>query len=75
MSAEGLRQALAALGIECRVEARDKLAVIIPPKDGTKLNDIAVRRSALALIREHGFTHLALEIPDTPADNAAVSRD
>lgn len=75
MSAEGLRQALAALGIECTVEARDKLAVIISPAGGTRLDDVAVRRAALALIRDHGFTHLALEIPDGPNDHAAVSRD
>ena len=75
MSAESLRAALSALGIECTVEARDRLAVIVPTNGGAALRDPAARRSALALLSEHGFTHLALEIPDAPADDAIVSGD
>lgn len=75
MSAEGLQRALVALGIDCTVEARDKLAVIVPSGASINLRDASVRRAALALLGEHGFTHLALEIPDAPSSDAALSRD
>jgi hypothetical protein len=74
LSADGLQRALAALGIDCTVEARDKLAVIIPKHAGP-LREASVRRAALAMLGEHGFTHLALEIPDAPSEDAAFSRD
>lgn len=75
MSADGLQRALRALGIDCTVEARDKLAIIMPSEPGRDLSEISLRRSAIALLAEHGFTHVALEIPDSPAGDAALSRD
>ena len=75
MSADGLQRALRALGIDCTVEARDKLAIIVPSASARDFSEMALRRSALALLPDHGFTHLALEIPDTPGGDAALSRD
>lgn len=70
-----MQRALAELGIHCTVEARDNLAVIVRQHGASGLADPTVRRAALALLDEHGFTHLALEIPDAPGSDAAVSRD
>lgn len=75
MSADGLQRALRALGIDCTVEARDKLAIIVPGASARDFSEMALRRAAIALLAEHGFTHLAVEIPDTPAGDAALSRD
>ena len=75
MSAESLQRALRALGIDCVVEAHEKLAVIVPASEAIGLDDPTVRRAAIALLAEHGFTHLALEIPDSPRNDAAVSGD
>jgi hypothetical protein len=75
VSADGLQRALRALGIDCTIEARDKLAIIIPTASARDVGEMALRRSALALLAEHGFTHLALEITDTPAGDATLSRD
>ena len=75
MSAAGLERALAALGIDCTVEARDKLAIIIPRERAASLQDASLRRSAIALLSEHGFTHLALEIPDASTGHATLPGD
>ena len=74
MSAEGLQRALRAIGIDCTVEARDKLAIIVPGA-ATDFTENSLRRAAIAMLAEHGFSHLALEIPGTPDGNAALSRD
>ena len=75
MNVVPLEAALLARGIVCRVEQRERLAVIVPQGAVPWLEDPAVRREVLALVREHGFTHLALELVDEPAGNAAVHRD
>lgn len=75
MSAAGLERALSALGIDCTVESRDKLAIIVPRGHAARFEDASVRRAATALLREHGFTHLALEIPGPSADDASLSGD
>ena len=77
MSAASLQAALAALGIGCDVEAHDGLAVLVPRDDaGERLRDPAARRAALAILGEHGFTHLALELETgEPAGRAPVPRD
>jgi hypothetical protein len=60
---EALAAALAELGVPCRVETRANLAVIIADASAAaRLADGEVRRRALALAREQGFTHLALEL-------------
>ena len=56
-----LADALRAAGIQGRVEARQNLAVLLVG-DSTPLADAELRRRALTLAREHGFTHLAIEM-------------
>jgi hypothetical protein len=68
-------QALGALGIQCMVEGRGNLAVVIPAPGERALENAAVRRAALAALQSFGFTHAAVEpyeerepakTPDTP---------
>lgn len=75
MSADGLQRALRALGIDCTVEARDKLAIIVPAASMRDFSEMSLRRAAIALLAEHGFTHVALEIPEAPGGDAALPRD
>jgi hypothetical protein len=56
--------ALATLGIRCRVEARGNLAVVIPASDERAFEDDGIRRRAIAALRAHGFSHVALEAAD-----------
>ena len=61
--AEALAAALSQLGVPCRVETRGALAVIVADAAGAKrFGEAEVRQRALALARENGFTHLALEL-------------
>jgi len=62
VSAESLVVALGRVGVACTVEPRDRLAVIIPEGDLVALADEATRRQVLLLAREHGFTHVAVEL-------------
>ena len=55
-------------GLGCRVEVRDRLAVLIPHADAPPLS----REAVLRLAREEGFTHVALELDP---DGAALPRD
>lgn len=72
MSAESLEAALRAQGIDCVVEERERLAVIVPGPRGLDLSSAELRRRALALLPAHGFTHLALELlPARPPERAA----
>jgi hypothetical protein len=74
VSAESLEVALGRAGVTCTVESRDRLAVIVPAGDVAGLADDAVRRQVLLLAREHGFTHVAVElIGESPG--APVLRD
>ena len=75
MSAESLEAALRARGIACRVEARERLALLVPDGPLGPIEDAALRRDVVASLRDHGFTHLALELVDDPAGDAAVHRD
>ena len=77
MSAASLEAALATLGLRCEVEAHEGLAVLLPHDDaGARLQDPAVRHAALAILSEHGFTHLALELETgEPASRASLPRD
>lgn len=47
-------------GISCRVEARDRLAILIP--DAPAVLDREHRVRALQLAREDGFTHVTVEL-------------
>jgi hypothetical protein len=59
-------QALRALGVRCAVEARGNLAIVIPAPGERTLEDAAVRRAVVAVLRSYGFTHAAVEPPDEP---------
>ena len=80
-NARSLAQALAELGLVCALEARGKLVLLMPDQDSVaKLADESLRRSALALAKEHGFTHAAIELPNDrrradPDADAPVLRD
>lgn len=58
-----LESALAERGLVVRVERRAGLAVLIADQETVgRLGDAELRRTALALAREHGFTHVAIEL-------------
>lgn len=75
MSAESLRQALAALGIHGSVEARGALAILSVEGDIAQLRDPEMRARVLGLASEHGFTNLALEVSQPSGEGAALHRD
>lgn len=75
MSAESLEAALRAEGIDCVVEERERLAVIVPGPRGLDLSSVELRRRALALLPAHGFTHLALELLPPPPPERADGTD
>jgi hypothetical protein len=61
-----LTSRLAQHGFTCRIEARDRLAIIVAAPDF--LATAAVRGEVLRLAKEEGFTHVALELdPDGAA--------
>ena len=62
MSAAALEDALRAHGIDCSVEAREALAILIPKANGSELARDDRREIALRLGSEHGFTHVAVEL-------------
>jgi len=61
-----LVEALRAIGLDCRVDARDRMALIAVHQGSAALVDDALRGQVVALARAHGFTHVALDLP--PAD-------
>ena len=61
--AMALAAALRSAGIACEVEARAALALIVAsPAEVTRLAADDRRRGVLALARQHGFTHVAVEL-------------
>ena len=74
MSASSLTTVLRDAGIACEVEAWDGLAVISAESGHSRLGDENLRRRVLALAREHGFTHAAIELAG-PDHVAIVRRD
>ena len=72
MTIASLEEALGALGLPCTVEVRDRLAIVIPRGDVTVIEEAHRRREALRLAREHGFTHIALELTPSPESPAHV---
>jgi hypothetical protein len=61
--ATALAHALRAAGIACEVEARAALAlIVVSTADATRLAADDRRRQVLAVAREHGFTHVAVEL-------------
>lgn len=73
MKVEALAADLAALGIVCDVEARERLAVVRPMADPAQLIPVETRAAVLKAARLRGFTHVALEIGG--ADDAPLPRD
>jgi hypothetical protein len=74
--ADLLAAELAGIGVPCKVEPRAALAVLMVETGvAQKLADGELRRSALALAREQGFTHLAVELaPPAAGANATLPR-
>ena len=76
-----LAEGLSALGLTCAIEARGKLVLLMPDTATVaKLADEAVRRAALAMAKENGFTHAAIELPNdrrrvNPGADATLLRD
>ena len=61
--AAALAAALRGAGIVCEVEARAALAVIVASAaDASRVGGDDLRPRVLALAREHGFTHVAVEL-------------
>jgi hypothetical protein len=64
-NAAGLASAIAELGVQCSLEARGGLALLQPVKESVAaLQSPETRRAVLALARTHGFTHVAIELPN-----------
>ena len=69
--APGFEAALAGAGLVCAVEARGRLALVVPHLGlgaEARWSDPAVRQRTLALAAEHGFTHAAIELRPDAAD-------
>ena len=63
-NATALAAALAELGVQCSLEARGGLALLLPIAESVAmLQAEETRRAVVALAREHGFTHVAIELP------------
>ena len=80
--AAALAAELSRLGIDCSLEVRGGLALLLPTLDGVAALQIdETRRIVLALAKEHGFTHVAIELPNdrrksgTPPSDASLLRD
>ena len=80
--AAALATAIAKLGVDCALEVRGGLALLLPtPEGATALQQDESRRAVLALAKEHGFTHVAIELPNerrrasTPPTDAPLLRD
>ena len=75
-----LQGALAERGLVVKVESRAGLAVLIADAATVaRLGDAELRRTALALAKEHGFSHVAIELRGdssaAPRADAPVSGD
>ena len=63
-NAAALASAIAELGVQCSLEARGGLALLMPTQESVAaLQSLETRRAVLALARTHGFTHVAIELP------------
>lgn len=67
----GLAAALAERGVECVVEARDRLAVLFASDEWPAPGDAAERRALHRLATAYGFTHVALELDAGEAGTAS----
>ena len=63
-NAATLAAAIASLGVQCSLEARGGLVLLMPvPTSVAMLQEPETRSAVLALAREHGFTHVGIELP------------
>lgn len=70
--ASAFATALRSLDLGCAVEARARLAVLVPDGDAVmRLAAPATRREVIALARAHGFTNVAVELTPTPGRTGA----
>jgi hypothetical protein len=70
--APALAEALRALGIPCDIEALAALALISTRGEhAARLASSHERGLVLALAKEHGFTHIAVELSADPAAGGA----
>ncbi|MBW8769466.1 MAG: hypothetical protein JF589_06925 [Gemmatimonadetes bacterium] len=81
-NAVALGAAIAKLGVDCALEVRGGLALLLPsPTGAVALQVVETRRAVLALAKDHGFTHVAIELPNerrrssTPPTDASLLRD
>jgi hypothetical protein len=80
-NATALAAAIAELGLECAIEARGGLVLLMPSAGSVaKLAEDETRRAALALAKQHGFTHVGIELPSdrrtaAPDPDAPLLRD
>lgn len=75
-----LERSLHELGLRCAVEEWESLAVAVPQPGERGFEDDDLRARAIALAREHGFSHLAVELRDAQREapnqpGAALPRD
>lgn len=62
--AAALAAAISELGIRCSLEPRGGLAVLVPLGSSmVMLQSADTRRALVALAKQHGFTHVAVELP------------
>lgn len=75
-NAAALAAAIAELGLDCALEARGGLALLLPvPESVAALQSPDTRRAVLGLAREHGFTHVAIELPGERRSGGARDTD
>jgi hypothetical protein len=74
VNASSLEDALRAIGLDCVVEERERLALLMPRTTETLVQVGALRARAVELARAYGFTNLALEIPACTGADAPVPR-
>ena len=68
-----LAAGIAALGVRCALEPRGGLALLLPETGSVEmLQSPDTRRAVLALARQHGFTHVAVELP---SDRRSAGRE
>lgn len=73
MSARTLQESLEARGLRCRIEERERLAVVIPTDSRALASVLAAREGIVEDARAAGFTHVAVEVPEWP-ERAALPR-
>lgn len=73
-SREELERALRGLGLRCRVETYDALAVAVPEEGEGRFGQEDIRQRAIELARAHGFSHLAVELQSQEAEGDTSDR-